>query len=353
MPPLTRAETYGPLQQLERQVDEYYEALSLDPRRATAAARGDPRRTSCDERLHEELGFVRPADEAAREALLARLDAYLCELKESQIRDGLHVFGSSPQGRQRIDTLRGARALPTAAPGPASAACSPRSPRTCGLDADGFDPLAADWGALARRAPCAPGATCFVALAPRRAHARTAGAAGDPPRDADAGCRAGDIPGFDTAWPHTAPVLQRLRGTLAPRLDACGPLELAQLLRGLAGRFVPPGPSGAPSRGRLDVLPTGRNFYSVDTRAVPTPTAYAMGAAAAERLVERHLQDHGEILREVGLSVWGTATMRTGGDDVAQALALLGVRPKWAEGSGRVVDTEVLPMSLRHGRAST
>ncbi|MGS0758611.1 cobaltochelatase subunit CobN, partial [Roseateles sp. GG27B] len=83
---------------------------------------------------------------------------------------------------------------------------------------------------------------------------------------------------------------------------------LTQLLRGLAGRFVPPGPSGAPSRGRPDVLPTGRHFYSVDTRAVPTLTAYNTGAAAAERLVERHLQDHGEMLREVGISVWGTST---------------------------------------------
>jgi cobaltochelatase CobN len=94
------------------------------------------------------------------------------------------------------------------------------------------------------------------------------------------------------------------------------------------------------------VLPTGRNFYSVDTRAVPTPTAYAMGAAAAERVVERHLQDHGEMLRCLGLSVWGTSTMRTGGEDIAQAFALLGVRPKWADGSSRVVDIEVLPMAI-------
>jgi cobaltochelatase CobN len=155
--------------------------------------------------------------------------------------------------------------------------------------------------------------------------------------------------GFDaSAWPQTAPVLRRMREVLRPRLDACGPQEMAQLLSGLAGRFVPPGPSGAPSRGRPDVLPTGRNFYSVDTRAVPTPTAYAMGAAAAERLIERHLQDHGEMPGAVGLSVWGTSTMRTGGEDVAQAFALLGVRPKWADGSARVVDIEVLPMAIRN-----
>ncbi|MCZ8286090.1 MAG: cobaltochelatase subunit CobN, partial [Bacteroidia bacterium] len=141
---------------------------------------------------------------------------------------------------------------------------------------------------------------------------------------------------------------QRMRTVLRPRLDACGPQEIAQCLRGLSGQFVPAGPSGAPSRGRPDVLPTGRNFYSVDTRAVPTQTAYTMGAAAAERVIERHLQDHGEMLRCLGLSVWGTSTMRTGGEDIAQAFALLGVRPKWADGSSRVTDIEVLPMAIRN-----
>ena len=117
-------------------------------------------------------------------------------------------------------------------------------------------------------------------------------------------------------------------------------------MRGLDGRFIPPGPSGAPSRGRPDVLPTGRNFYSVDTRAIPTQTAYGMGAKAAARVVERHVQDHGAYPTAMGLSVWGTSTMRTGGEDVAQAFSLLGVRPKWAAGSNRVVDIEVMPMSV-------
>lgn len=347
MPAATRAETYGPLQKLERQMDEYYEALSLDPRRARRL-REMILEHVLDERLHEDLGFVHPADEAAREALLARLDAYLCEIKESQIRDGLHIFGSSPQGRQRIDTLV-ALARYDGGTGPGRRSLLAALAHDLGLDADGFNVLATDWSepwrgarpAILERLSSSPwrhaGHTRErLELLAIRLVTQTLAAEPEP------------SPGFDTAWPHTAPVLQRLRDTLAPRLDACGPLELTQLLRGLAGRFVPPGPSGAPSRGRPDVLPTGRNFYSVDTRCVPTPTAYAMGAAAAERLVERHLQDHGEMLREVGLSIWGTSTMRTGGEDLAQALALLGVRPKWAEGSGRVVDVELLPMSLRN-----
>ena len=139
-------------------------------------------------------------------------------------------------------------------------------------------------------------------------------------------------------------MLEGLRLQLAPLLDQCGPAEMQGLLRALAGRFIPPGPSGAPSRGRLDVLPTGRNFFSVDVRNLPTPTAWRIGVQAADRLLERHLQDHGDYLRQLGLSVWGTATMRTGGDDIAQALALLGVRPVWQPGSGRIEGLHILPL---------
>ncbi|WP_066270168.1 cobaltochelatase subunit CobN [Hydrogenophaga palleronii] len=343
MPALTRAETYGPLQELERQMDEYYEALSLDPRRARLLREGILAQV-LKHQLHQELGFQPPADDAQREQLLARLDAYLCEIKESQIRDGLHILGQSPQGRQRTDTLVALARFPggqVAGQGSLLVALA----RDLGLH--GFDPLSPEWAdtwtgprpealqALSDEAWRHAGHTrerlelLATALVAQHAGAETT------PLDAQ-------------AWPHSAPVLQRLRQTLAPRLDACGPNEIGQLLRGLSGRFVPAGPSGAPSRGRPDVLPTGRNFYSVDTRAVPTPTAYAMGALAAERVVERHVQDHGNFPTAVGLSVWGTSTMRTGGEDIGQAFALLGVRPTFAPGSNRVVDIEVLPMAIKN-----
>ena len=353
MPAMTRAETYGPLQKLERQMDEYYEALSLDPRRARRL-RADILERVLDEGLHQELGFVRPTDEPAREGLLTRLDAYLCEIKESQIRDGLHTLGRSPRGRQRIDTLVALVRFPGGvAPGQRSLLAA--LAQDLALDtADDFQVLDPQW-AQPWQGP-RPAVLQQLSAEPWRhaGHTRerlellaTRLVAEQVTADVP-GAGAGAIEVNPVAWPHTAPVLQRLREVLRPRLDACGPQEMLQLLRGLAGRFVPPGPSGAPSRGRPDVLPTGRNFYSVDTRCVPTQTAYAMGAAAAERVIERHLQDHGEMLREVGLSVWGTSTMRTGGEDVAQAFALLGVRPKWADGSGRVIDIEVLPMTIRH-----
>lgn len=336
MPPLTRAETYGPLQVLERQMDEYYEALSLDPRRA-ARLRQAILEQVLQHGLHADLGLQAPTDDSTRQHLMERLDAYLCEIKESQIRDGLHVFGHSPQGRQRSDTLLALARFPRGK-GPAQASLLQALAADFGLD--DFDPLTPDW----HRPWHGPRPTELATLGAEAW--RHAGHTRDRLEQFASRLLDASEALDQTRWPHTTQVLHEVHHRLAPRLDACGDQEMTQLLRGLQGRFVPPGPSGAPSRGRPDVLPTGRNFYSVDTRAVPTPTAYNMGALAAERVIERHLQDHGSFPVAVGLSVWGTSTMRSGGEDIAQAFALLGVRPKWAPGSQRVVDIEVLPMAI-------
>jgi cobaltochelatase CobN len=122
--------------------------------------------------------------------------------------------------------------------------------------------------------------------------------------------------------------------------------EIHNLLRGLDGKYVTSAPAGAPTRGRPEVLPTGNNFYSVDIRAIPTETAWDTGRKAAEVLIECYTQEKGEYPKTLVLSVWGTSTMRTGGDDIAEALALLGVRPVWDGGARRVVDFEILPLSL-------
>ncbi len=341
MPALTRAESYGPLQALERSMDEYYEALQLDPRRAQRL------RTVMLEQvlaagLQQELGFAAPSTDAEREALLARLDAYLCEIKESQIRDGLHTLGQSPTGRLRTDTLV---ALARNASGQGTGQGGLLAALAHDLGLQGFDPLTPDWAAPWQGPR--PALLQAASDAPWRHAGHTRERLELLAAQLVAEHAAPDAPLPDTAaWPQAAPVLQHLRERIAPRLDASGANEMRQLLRGLDGRFVPAGPSGAPSRGRPDTLPTGRNFYSVDTRAVPTPMAYEMGRLAAERVIERHLQDHGSYPDSVGLTVWGTSTMRTGGEDIAQALALIGVRPRWAPGSNRVVDVEVLPMAI-------
>ncbi|AGK59098.1 cobalt chelatase subunit CobN [Hyphomicrobium denitrificans 1NES1] len=116
--------------------------------------------------------------------------------------------------------------------------------------------------------------------------------------------------------------------------------ELDAIVRALDGKFIEPGPAGAPSRGRSDVLPTGRNLFSVDPRAIPTPTAWANGKRAAKAILERYVSDHGEWPRAIVLDLWGSATLRTGGEELATALALLGVRPAWDERSYRVTGVE-------------
>ncbi|MFM0139724.1 cobaltochelatase subunit CobN [Caballeronia grimmiae] len=335
MPPLTRAENYGPLQDLERQVDEYYEALMVDARRAKLL-RKSILQNIVEHRLHEELGLDAPRDIAGEDALLTRADAYLCELKEAQIRDGLHVFGVSPEGVQRRDTLLALGRFPVGDGQGANASLITALARDLQLG-DAFDPLDSDWSAPWTGPR--PEALQAVSSAPWRHH-------GDTRERLE--CLAMQLLQDDAhaPGPHAKLVLERLKSDVLSRLDACGPQELMQLRRGLEGRFVPPGPSGSPSRGRPDVLPTGRNFYSVDTRALPTQAAWSLGLKSANMLVERHVQDHGDYPRAIGLSVWGTATMRTGGDDIAQAFALIGVRPKWAAGSHRVTDFEILPISI-------
>ena len=213
-PPLREAGLSAEALEVERLIDEYAAADGLDRRRMAYLAREIVERAR-DAGLAAECGL--PPD-AGDDETLARLDAFLCDVKELQIRDGLHVLGQAPHGG-----------------------------------------------------------------------------------------------------------------------------EIDALLAGLDGRFVPPGPAGAPSRGRADVLPTGRNLTTLDPRAVPTRAAAAIGARAAEAIVQRYVQDHGEHPRRIALDLWGSATMRTGGDDLAQALALLGVRPTWDHASNRVSGFEILP----------
>jgi cobaltochelatase CobN len=343
MPPLTRAETYGPLRNLELLADEYYEAQLLDPRRARELQR-DILQLVRDTHIDRELQLDDQLDSDADAAIwLPRLDTYLCDLKESQIRDGLHVFGESPAGRLRIDTLLALLRIPR---GDGRGAQSSVLRALAKAFALGFDPLdcalAEPWNGPR------PGELLSISGEPWRTTGDTRErlelfAAQLISQVLNAPCE--NLP-QEACWSEVNAILEHLREVVAPRLDACGPAEMRGLLDALGGRFVPAGPSGAPSRGRLDVLPTGRNFYSVDVRNLPTTTAWRIGFQSANLILERHLQDHGDHLRQLGLSVWGTATMRTGGDDIAQAMALMGVRPVWATGSQRVDDFEILPLSL-------
>jgi cobaltochelatase CobN len=322
-PPLARAETYGPLKDLEALIDEYYLAAGLDPRRA-ASLRKDILSLTKTERLDIDAGLTGDDD-----ADLVRLDAYICELKEAQIRDGLHVLGSSPVGQQEREL----------------AVALARVPRRLGEggDASVIRSLAADF--------------CFCDFDPLSCEMATPWKGPKPTALAEVSTEHWRSNGdtverlelfaqkLEPAGPASRPVMQQIRDQILPAIRSCGPLELAGLLAALDGRRVSPGPSGAPTRGRIDVLPTGRNFYSLDNRSLPTPTAWTLGQKSAATLLERHRQETGNWPTSLGLTAWGTSNMRTGGDDIAQLLALIGAKPVWDTASWRVTGFEILPLA--------
>jgi cobaltochelatase CobN len=253
-----------------------------------------------------------------------------------QIRDGLHIFGRTPQAAQRNDLLVSIARLPRSDIRPQDASLH----RALALDlgVGDFDPLTRDL------ADPFNGPRPEILSQLSAAAWRTAGDTVERIETLALRLVSGAQP-CDAGWARARAVLDWVDARLRPAIDACGDAEMAALLQGLDGRFVRPGPSGAPTRGRPDVLPTGRNFFAVDVRAVPTPSAWRIGRLAAEHLVEGYWQEAGEWPRAIALSAWGTANMRTGGDDVAQALALIGARPVWEETSGRVTGFAITPLS--------
>ncbi len=247
-PPLRAAGLHGESAELERLIDEYAAADGLDRRRAGLLRRSILDQAETSGLLAESGGATGDAEDAA----LARLDAYLCDVKDLRIRDGLHVFGVAPRVEAR--------------------------------------------GALLE-------------------------------------CLTEECPGLSPT-------------ELGDRLDRSPGAEMDALLAALDGRFVAPGPAGAPTAGRADVLPTGRNLTTLDPRTMPTRAAVTLAERAAADLLRRHRQERGEWPRSIVIDLWGSAAMRTGGADLALALVLMGARPTWDEGSTRVGGIEILPLAV-------
>jgi cobaltochelatase CobN len=334
-PPMTRAELYGALQQLENLIDEYYEAESLDPSRLPAI-RDRIRELIIQENLYLDLGIQNENDILKFESLILNfIGGYLCELKEAQIRDGLHIFGQCPQGRQLRDLIVAIARIPNRY----SVGITRALAEDWGLD---FDPLTTDFSTQL------PADDLKILSKITQHPCHTVGDAVEVLEEHAALLVEQLITQRSTINNQNSTinkVLDWISSKLLPALQQTHE-EITHLLHGLDGKYVQSAPSGAPTRGRPEVLPTGRNFYSVDLRAIPTETAWDVGRKAAENLIECYTQEHGEYPKTLGLSLWGTATMRTGGDDIAEALALLGVRPVWDGAARRVVDIEILPLSI-------
>jgi cobaltochelatase CobN len=315
VPPMARAESYGDIARLEQLMDEHAQIAALDPAKLPAI-RAQIWTLIQAAKLDHDLGLDSRPHDAEFDDFILHVDGWLCEIKDAQIRDGLHVLGAAPEGADRVNLVLailrarqmwgGTRALP-------------------GLrEALGHTERSGDREA----------ADAIEARARSLVEAMEA-ASWDP---AAVPAVVGDAPAA------VAGVLTFAATEVVPRLARTSD-EITRTLHALDGGFVPAGPSGSPLRGLVNVLPTGRNFYSVDPRAVPSRLAWETGQAMAGSLLERHLAETGTYPESVGLSVWGTAAMRTSGDDVAEVLALLGVRPEWDEASRRVNGLQPVPLS--------
>jgi len=313
IPPMARAETYGDIARLEQLLDEHASIAALDPAKLPAI-RQQIWTLLQAAKLDHDLGLAqRPADEQFDDVLL-HVDGWLCEIKDVQIRDGLHILGRTPEGEQQVDLVL---AILRARQLWAGDQSLPGLREALGLAEDTADRAAVD---------AAEGEARRLVAALQQADWDTAAV------DAL------------TDDPQVAAILRFAAAEVVPRLAGTS-AEIDQVLRALDGRFIAAGPSGSPLRGLVNVLPTGRNFYSVDPKAVPSRLAWETGTALADSLLARYKNDSGDWPKSVGLSVWGTSAMRTAGDDIAEVLALLGIRPKWDDASRRVTGLE--PMTLQ------
>jgi cobaltochelatase CobN len=302
LPPMTRADTYDEMAKLEQLFDEYSQIQSLDPTKLPAL-RNKIWETLTDASFDRDLGLDAEPQGDDFDDVIVNVDGYLCGLKDAQIRGGLHTLGDPPAGEGLVDLVLAITRLGHGRVPSLRATVAAE----LGLDLD--DPMAFD--AIEARA---------------RELIETAA---------------------DRSWwidDNDPPVVQWVCSWLVPNLLRATD-EMTNLLAGLDGRYVPAGPSGTLTRGGAHVLPTGRNFYSLDPKALPTQLSWDVGVRLADAVLERHLAETGGYPRSVGIVLWGTALMRTQGDDVAEALALLGIRPVWENESRRVVGLEPIPLA--------
>ncbi|WIY06691.1 cobaltochelatase subunit CobN [Amycolatopsis mongoliensis] len=311
IPPMARAESYGDMARLEQLLDEHANIAAMDPAKLPAI-RAQIWTLIQAAKLDHDLGIDERPHDAEFDDFLLHIDGWLCEVKDAQIRDGLHVLGAAPTGEARVNLVLAMLRASQMWGGKQGAVPGLRS--ALGLKEDA--PMS-EVDAVEKTA------RELVQTMEMRAWDATAVASVAPD-------------------PQVARVLSFAAEEIVPRLAGTTG-ELDAVVHALDGGYIPAGPSGSPLRGLVNVLPTGRNFYTVDPKAIPSRLAWETGQALADSLLRRYREDNGDWPRSVGLSVWGTSAMRTSGDDAAEVLALLGVQPVWDEASRRVTGIEAIP----------
>jgi cobaltochelatase CobN len=343
IPAMTTADAYGDIARLEQLLDEYYQVQTLDPKKIPLL-RQQIWQVIVETKFHRDLGRDEPPEDFDR--FLQEMDGYLCELKDAQIRDGLHTLGEVPQGEQLIGLLLALTRLD--------------NPRAPSLRVTLAHVLALDYTALLedRGKPLTESPPSLLTSLQLATPLHTQGEVIERLEELakrllvrlqEGGFRPGSVAAvvretLGRQEPTVGQILTYITEELYPHLLQTTD-EITNLLRGCAGEYVPAGPSGSPTRGMANVLPTGRNFYSVDPQTIPSPTAWEVGRRIGQQLLEKYLAEEGHYPESVGLVVWGTSAMRTHGDDIAEILFLLGARPVWQPESRRVRGIEVIPLA--------
>ena len=330
VPVMHNADAYDEMAELEVMLADYYQAASEDQSKLPTQKKMIWEKV-CEAKLDHDLEVEEEEAFSDFDKFLEKLHEYLHEMADTQIRDGLHILGEPPEGSRLDEFLV---ALTRLANGQVP------SLRQSLAEAMGYD---YDY-LLDNRGKIVSGSkTCGQVIDDLNSLAlRLVSGLHEQ------GFAVGTIPELveeilGKRNPKIEKVLDYIATTLAPNIDATVD-ELSAILCASDGGFVSPGPSGAPTRGMADILPTGRNFYSVDPQAIPSQAAWKVGVAQADALLERYLEDEGCYPESLGMVIWGSPTMRTKGDDIAEVLCLMGVRPVWEERSGRVTGIELIPM---------
>jgi cobaltochelatase CobN len=321
IPPMARAESYGDMARLEQLLDEHANIAAMDPAKLPAV-RAQIWTLIQAAKLDHDLGVDARPHDAEFDDFLLHIDGWLCEVKDAQIRDGLHILGEAPVGEARINLVLAMLRAQQMWGGSQGAVPGLRS--ALGLKENSDAPMS-EVDTIEETAR-----SLVVAMEARSWD----------PEAVSAVCT--EILGNPDG--QVVRVLKFAATEVVPRLAGTG-AEIDAILHALDGGYTPAGPSGSPLRGLINVLPTGRNFYTVDPKAIPSRLAWETGQALADSLLKRYREDTGDWPRSVGLSVWGTSAMRTSGDDAAEVLALLGVQPVWDEASRRVTGIEAMPLA--------
>mgnify|MGYP000870752376 CR=1 FL=1 len=331
-PAYTNADLYEDLAEVERAAANYTEAARQDPGKLPVLAgllwdaveKAD---------LHHDLSLSKEAALADMEGFMAKLHGHLSELGDTMIGDGLHTMGQTPEGERLVQFMVQLTRLPN------GDEPSLREEILASMG-HGYGKLVEHRGEPIPGAGGATGGQIIAKAQEKAVELVRALAAADYDPEAARDVASAHCGG---AHPRIARALRYIAETLVPNVRRVTD-EIDASLAAFSGSFVAPGPSGAPTRGQADILPTGRNFFSLDPRAIPSPGAWEVGKALANALIERCRQEEGRLPENVGIIVWGGSTMRSRGDDIAEILYLMGVRPIW-QASGIVSGLEIIPLA--------